>query len=213
MVKKVAKKSKSPYSVHPGVAMVQNWIATLKEKTGKSFEEWLKFIKKNGPDDEKPCRTWLKESHGLGTNTAWWLAERALAKSKMGLNDEDPENYLREAPLYVDEMYSGGKAGLRPIYDALLKLALGMAGDVKACPCKTIVPLYRNHVFAQLKPTTRTRIDLGLALKNMETPARLIDTGGFAKKDRISRRIPISSVAEIDDEVKHWLKVAYDIDA
>ena len=39
-----------------------------------------------------------------------------------------------------------------------------MAEDVKACPCKTMVPLYREHVFAQIKPTTNSRIDLGFAL-------------------------------------------------
>ncbi|PYT26441.1 MAG: hypothetical protein DMG57_21500 [Acidobacteria bacterium] len=44
--------------------------------------------------------------------------------------------------------------------------------------------MYRNHVFAQIKPTTRTRIDFGLALKDRKTPNRLIDTGGFVKKDR-----------------------------
>jgi hypothetical protein len=102
---------------------------------------------------------------------------------------------------------------LRPIYDALLKVGLGTGKEAKACPCQTIVPLYRNHVFAQIKPTTQTRIDIGFALKDMKATGRLIDTGGFAKKDRITHRIPISSVNDIDDEVKHWLKVAYDLDA
>jgi hypothetical protein len=41
---------------------------------------------------------------------------------------------------------------------------------------------------------------------------RLIDTGGFAKKDRITHRIPISSLTEIDDEVKHWLRMAFEED-
>ncbi len=205
------KASKSPYSVHPGVAMVQGWIATMKEKTGRTLDEWMKHIKKEGPDDEKACRTWLKEKYGVGTNTAWWLAERA-AGNKPGLADEDPDAYLREAPLYVDAMFADGKAALRPLYEELLRVGLGIANDVKACPCKTIVPLYRNHVFAQLKPTTRTRLDLGLALKNLETPPRLIDTGGFAKKDRITRRIPITTMDEIDDQVRHWLKMAYDLD-
>jgi hypothetical protein len=40
----------------------------------------------------------------------------------------------------------------------------------------------------------------------------LIDTGGFAKKDRITHRFEIMSVDNIDDEVKHWLKIAYDMD-
>jgi hypothetical protein len=75
------------------------------------------------------------------------------------------------------------------------------------------VPLYRNHVFAQIKPTTQTRIDMGFALGDLKPTGRLIDTGGFAKKDRITHRIPITSLDDIDDEVKHWLKVAYDRDA
>ena len=113
----------------------------------------------------------------------------------------------------VEKMFSGGKAKLRPLYDALLKLGLKTGKEAKACPCQTIVPLYRNHVFAQIKPTTQTRIDMGFALGDMKPTGRLIDTGGFAKKDRITHRIPITSIDDIDDEVKHWLKVAYDRDA
>jgi hypothetical protein len=204
---------RSLYSVHPGVAMVQKWIAELKAKTGRSLEEWITVVKKSGPGDEKACRAWLKEVHGFGTNNAWWLAERALAKDDKGIMEDDPESYLNAAEVYVEEMFGGAKAGLRPIYDALLALGLGLADDVKACPCKTIVPLYRNHVFAQIKPTTRTRIDFGFALKDTPATGRLIDTGGFQKKDRITHRIPIESVADIDDEVKRWLKTAYDMDA
>jgi len=200
---------RSIYSVHPGVAMIQKWVAELKDKTGRSLEEWLKHIKKAGPKDEKGRREWLKKEYGLGTNTCWWLAERAEGK---GEEEADPDAYLEAAERYVDEMFSGGKAGLRPIYDALLKLGLKTGKEAKACPCQTIVPLYRNHVFAQIKPTTQTRIDMGFALGDLKGAGRLIDTGGFAKKDRITHRIPISSLKDIDDEVKHWLKVAYDRD-
>ncbi|MBZ5536331.1 MAG: DUF5655 domain-containing protein [Acidobacteriia bacterium] len=84
---------------------------------------------------------------------------------------------------------------------------------MKASPSKTIVPLYRNHVFAEIKPATRTRIDLGFALRDLKARGRLIDTGGLAKKDRITHRIPIAKLEEIDDEVKHWLKIAYELDA
>src|SRR5262244_353333 len=125
----------------------------------------------------------------------------------------DPDEYLESAERDVEEMFSGGKAHLRPLYDALLKVGLKTGKETKACPCSTIVPLYRNHVFAQIKPTTQTRIDMGFALGDMKPTGRLIDTGGFAKKDRITHRIPITSMDDIDDEVKHWLKVAYDRDA
>jgi hypothetical protein len=65
----------------------------------------------------------------------------------------------------------------------------------------------------QIKPATRTRIDFGFALGNTKATGRLIDTGGFAKKDRITHRIPIAALTEIDGEVKKWLRVAYDRDA
>lgn len=202
-------KPKSIYGVHPGVAMTQKWIAELKEKTGRSLDEWLSFIKKNGPKDENARREWLKTEHGLGTNSAGWLAEQAEGE---GTEVNDPDTYLQAAEGYVEKMFSGGKAALRPIYDTLLKLGLKTGKEAKACPCQTIVPLYRNHVFAQIKPTTRTRIDMGFALGDMKPKGRLIDTGGFAKKDRITHRIEITSLKDIDDEVKRWLKVAYDRD-
>lgn len=200
---------KSLYSVHPGVTMVQATIARLKEKTGRTLDEWLKLVKKSGPPTEKERREWLKEQYNLGTNYSWWIAEQSVGK---GTEEADPYEYLKAADRYVEEMYSGGKAGLRPIYDRLLTLGLGTGTDVRACPCKTIVPLYRNHVFAQIKPSTRTRIDFGFALGATRGKGRLVETGGFAKKDRITHRIAISSLEEIDDEVKRWLKTAYDLD-
>lgn len=207
-----ATKTKSLYDVHPGVAMVQKWVDDLKAKTGRSLEEWVAFTRKEGPKGEKERREWLKIQHKLGTNSSWWIAERAEGKS----GDEDsPEAYLKAAVSYVEEQYAGPKAKLRPIYDRLLELGKKTGGDVKACPCKTIVPLYRNHVFAQIKPTTNSRVDLGFALAKYKgkLPKRVIDTGGFAKKDRITHRIEIASVGEIDEEVKKWLKAAYELDA
>jgi hypothetical protein len=41
----------------------------------------------------------------------------------------------------------------------------------------------------------------------------LIDTGGLAKKDRITHRIEITEVGQIDDEVRKWIKTAYELDA
>jgi hypothetical protein len=129
-----------------------------------------------------------------------------------GRGAESPEEYLANADAYVEAMFSGPKAALRPFYDQLLRLGFSLGPDVKACPCKTIVPLYRKHVFAQLKPSTRTRLDLGFALGPRKAAGRLIDTGGYAKKDRITHRIPISSPTDIDDEVQRWLRLAYEED-
>ena len=203
-------KTQALYDVHPGVAMVQKWVAELKMKTGRSLEEWLALVKKEGPKDEKSRRAWLKTKHKLGTNSAWWISERAAGKGE----DDSPEAYLKSAAHYVEGQYSGPKAKLRPIFEEFLKLGRSIGDDVKVCPCKTIVPLYREHVFAQIKPTTNSRVDLGFALTHYKgkLPRRLVDTGGLAKKDRITHRIELTSVSQIDGEVKKWLKTAYDLD-
>jgi hypothetical protein len=64
-------------------------------------------------------------------------------------------------------MFSGAKAALHPLYEELLRVGLGIGKDVKACPCQTMVPLYRRHVFAQIKPANadphRSRLRLGRA--------------------------------------------------
>jgi hypothetical protein len=202
--------AKSPYSVHPSIPYVQNIIAKLKTKTGRTIEEWVEFVKKDGPKTEGERRTWLKERHKLGTNYAWWIAERSVGK---GEEDGDPAAYLRQAPKYVAGMFAGKRAGLKPIYDKLLRVGLGSGKDAKACPCKTIVPLYREHVFAEIKPATNTRIDLGLALGEVKGkfPKR-IESVKNAKGNRITHRIAIESVDQVDEFVEQWLKEAYEAD-
>src|SRR3989440_12677626 len=102
-----AAKKKSIYGVHPGVMMAQKWIGELKQKTGRTLEEWLKLIKKEGPPTEKERREWLKESHGLGTNSAWRLAERSFGG---GEEKGEPDDYRRAAGGDVEKMF-GGKKG------------------------------------------------------------------------------------------------------
>jgi hypothetical protein len=115
--------------------------------------------------------------------------------------------YLSFAPGNVEEMFTG-QENLRSIHDALIELGRSLGSDVKVCPCRTIVPLYRKYQFAQVKPTTKTRIVFGLAFGDTKATGRLSDAGGFAKKDRSTHRIPISDVKEIDAEVTKWLKTA-----
>jgi Domain of unknown function (DUF5655)/Domain of unknown function (DUF4287) len=213
MAKAGEAKTKSLYGIHPGVAMLRKSLGELKEKTGRAIEEWIALAKKEGPKDDKARRAWLKAKHKLGTNYAGWVSERVEGKGTADM--DSPETYLKAAEIYVEEQYAGAKEKLRPVYDELLRLGMSTGADVKACPCKTMVPLYREHVFAQIKPTTNTRIDLGFALAKYKgkLPKRIIDTGGLAKKDRITHRMELKSTSEIDGEVKKWLRTAYELDS
>jgi hypothetical protein len=204
--------SRSIYSVHPGIAIVQKWVAELNEKTGRTLDQWIEHIKHAGPPDEKNCRDWLKGAYSLGNNAAWWLAEKALGDPQK-LAEDTPEGYLAIAPQYVEQMYSGGKEMLKPIHDEIIKFAQQLGDDLRICPCKTMVPLYRRHVFAQIKPATQKRIDIGFALGEEPFTSRLHDTGGLTKKDRITHSVALTSLADFDLQVKRWLKQAYERDA
>lgn len=140
-------KGKSGYDVHPSVIMIQEVIAGMKEKTGRTLEQWVKLARTEGPGDERKRREWLKARHGLGTNYARWVAERSFGKGE----DGDPNSYLAVAGRYVAKLFSAPKLVLVPIYDALLKLGRRLGADVRVCPCQTVVPFYRNHVFAQIR--------------------------------------------------------------
>jgi len=206
---------KSIYGVHPGVAYTQSVLDNLAASSGRGLEAWVAHLKKAGPKGAatKQLAAWLK-GQGLGATQAALVAARATdGTDRHAFFEQTAEGYLQAAEAYVEALYAGKKAHLRPLHDALLKLGLSLGKDVTACPCKTFVPLYRRHVIAQIKPTTLTRIDLGLALGDpatlVDAGGRLLDTGGFAKKDRITHRIEIRTLGDIDPFVTRWLKQAY----
>lgn len=204
------KKKNLRYGVHPGVKMMQDWEKSLPQKTGRSLEEWVAHLKKEGPKDIVQQRIWLHKNYKLGTNASAWIVEYSVGKAPW---EGNPDSYLIAAEQYVKAMFSGPKEPLLPLYETLLETVLDLFPDVKACPCKTIVPIYRNHVIAQIKPTTRTRIDLGFALKDTPFTNRLLDSGGHAKKDRITHKIAISKLSDIDQDVVRYLKLAHKLDA
>jgi len=203
-------KAKAPtYSIHPAVSHAQAMVGNLAKTTGRTLPAWLELLSKQKLAEARAIRQWLKDEHGLGMSSCMLIADAAAG----GSDSFSGEAYLRAAPVYVDQLFDGPKAVLRPLYETLVGIALQLGQDVKLSPCKTFVPLYRQHVFAQLKPSTRTRLDLGLALGGLQAKGRLIDTGGFAKKDRITHRIAISEATDIDGETRDWLACAYIADA
>lgn len=194
------------YDVHPSVAYVQALLANLEAKSGRSLEAWVVQIQAERPADPK---AWLK-AQGLGSTQAGFVVQRAGAAPGHAF-DDTPEGYLAAAPSYVDNQYGGKKAALRPLFERLVGLARGLGSDVRVCPCETIVPFYRHHVFAEVKPFA-SRLDLGLALGDptlVQEPGGLLkDTGGFKKKDRITHKVELVSEADLGKALP-WLARAY----
>jgi hypothetical protein len=194
----------SVYSPHPSFAMEESSLANLRERTGLGLSEWIDRLRQQGPLDDKAARAWLKAQHpAITTNYQHWIVERAQGKGSA-------EHYDPDA--MVEAMFAK-KEGLFPIYEQSLRFVFSLGSDVKVSPCQTIIPVFRNHVFAQFKPSTRTRLDLGLCLRGVDQiPPRPIATGGLEKKDRITHRFALTSLADLDAEVAHWLHKAYELD-
>ena len=90
---------------------------------------------------------------------------------------------------YVDRQYTGAKAALRPIYDALAAAATGFGDDVTVEGRGTYTPLVRGRQFVAVAAATRDRVDLGLRFTNPPVSARLQPaTGPGHAQDRAARR-------------------------
>jgi Domain of unknown function (DUF5655)/Domain of unknown function (DUF4287) len=196
--------------VHPAIKHAQAMLSSVEARTGTPLDEWLALAQASGHLENKPMIAWLRAEKGLGGPTAMAIASKALGHNE----DFDAGAYLKRAPSKIDQQYQGKKIALRPLADALFASLDGLGDDVGASPCKTFVPFYRHHVFAQIKAATQKRIDVGLALARYDgdIPPCVTSTGGAAKGDRITHRIAVTAPEDIDSDLIHWIKTAYELD-
>ena len=108
----------------------------------------------------------------------------------------------------VTMQYSKGKEHLRPILDKILEAVKGFGDDVEVAPKKASVSLRRKRQFALVKPSTKTRIDLGLKYNAAPDSERILDSGSFGTM--CSNRVILTSVEEVNDELIAFLKTAYE---
>jgi len=198
MAKAAAKKSK--YSPHPGLMKEGDDKEKLRAATGKTFDEWVALARKSGPKTQRECRAWLQKEHGHKMREAWWIATAAVA-------DDDQPSYS-SPELLVDALYSGPKAALRPVHEKVVDAALACGADVIATSCKTMVPLYRKHVFAELKPVNDS-VEVGLSLGDVPAKGRLLPPDGRQPGDRLTHRVLLAKESDVDAEFKGWLATAY----
>ena len=97
---------------------------------------------------------------------------------------------------------------MRPVYDAIVEAVSGFGGDVELAPKKAYVSLRRAKQFALVQPSTKTRVDVGINLKDVPADGRLEASGSF--NAMVSHRVRLSSPDDVDAELLAWLCMAYD---
>jgi hypothetical protein len=173
---------------------------SMKERTGKTLEEWVAAVQASGIDplDQKAVRNWLKSEHGVKQNSPWAIADAAARAAGW------------QAPTvaeYVDNQYAGPKQALRPIFDKLAEAALALGDDVSMEGRGGYTPFVRKRQFAAVEAPSRRHVDLGLRYMSAPESARLAPAKAPGQS---THKVRLESVDEVDDEVLHLLAAAYD---
>ena len=91
------------------------------------------------------------------TGPRWWPGEQAAEAAADGGPGSDP----------VSALYTGKKASLRPLHDALIDTIQAFGDDIEVAPKKGYLSLRRRKQFAMIQPSAPGRIDLGLILRDV----------------------------------------------
>lgn len=183
--------------------MMSAVTASMKERTGRTLEEWVALVAASGIDplDQNAVRRWLKREHGVLQNSQWAIADAAARAA--GWKRPDTEEY-------IERQYEGPKAALRPIFERLRDILLSLGDDVSMEGRGTYIPFVRRRQFAAVAAATRTRVDVGLRFT--AAPASPLLTPANAP-GQATHRLSLASVDDVTPEVEALLRAAYDQNA
>ncbi|MDX1377847.1 MAG: DUF4287 domain-containing protein, partial [Anaerolineales bacterium] len=146
---------------------VQTQMDNIQKKTGKSLDQLAAIVKKSGLTKHGEIRDMLKEKLGLGHGDANTLVHVVLK------SDGTRAARGKSMDEVLDEIYSGAKAGFRPIHEKLMK-NINKFGDFDIVPKKGYVSLRRKKQFAMIGPKTNTRFEVGINAKDLKKNKRLL---------------------------------------
>lgn len=175
-----------------------NQLANIEKRSGKSLAELVALVKSSGLAKHGEVIALLKKSLGLGHGDA-----NAIALYARSAGTEPADTSPETA---VEQLYSGPKAGLRPIHDVLMAKLKGF-GEFEVAPKKGYLSLRRAKQFACVTPSTKTRLDVGIILKGAKGTARLVAQPAQAM---FPFKVGLTSAGEVDRELLSWLRQAYD---
>lgn len=176
-------------------------LANIETRTGKSLAELATLLKATGLSKHAELRDHLKTTLGMGHGDANTLVHHVLGS--LGGPAVAPEQVDGDL---LAEIYSGPRAGLRPVHDALMA-AINTFGPFEVAPKKGYVSLRRKRQFAMIGPPTNTRVELGLNMKGVPATGRLIEqpAGGMC-----NYKVKLTQAGEVDAQLIAWVRTAYD---
>jgi hypothetical protein len=178
----------------------QTQINNIQKKTGKSLDELTSIVKSSGLTKHGEIRDMLMRELGLGYGDANALAHLVRQSDGMRAAEGKSEDEV------LDEIYSGKKADLRPIHEALMAEIVKF-GEFETLPKKGYVSLRRKKQFAMIGPKTNTRVEVGLNTKDLPTDERLLEQ---PKGSMCNYIVQVTDAKEVDGQLFDWIRQAYE---
>lgn len=147
---------------------------SLAARTGRSLDQWVAVVQASGLDplDQKSVRAWLRDEHGIGQNSQWAIAFAAAEAAGWSMPS------VQE---FTDGLYQGRHAALRPVHDAVIRLALSLP-ETRAQGRATYIPVVHRTQFLAVAPGPRGTLRVGLRFRGaVPEDARLEPAKGFAQ--------------------------------
>ena len=179
---------------------IQTQLDNIQKKTGKSLAELSTLVKSSGLTKHGEIRDMLKTTLGLGHGDANTLVHVVLQ------SDGTSSAAGKSTDAVLDEIYTGPKAGMRPIHDALMK-EINTFGDFEVVPKKGYVSLRRKKQFAMIGPKTNTRFEVGINARELPANPRLL---AQPKASMCQYVVNVADASEVNPELIGWIRTAYE---
>jgi hypothetical protein len=180
----------------------QAYLDTIKEKTGKTPEDFKVLAQQKGllTDGVKagPVVAWLQQDYGLGRGHAMAIVQtlRDATLPKVTAQDRLAERFV------------GEKARWRKPFDALVTKMKTFGPQVTVSPTDSYISLLRKGRKFGIVQVTSARLDIGIKLKGVAPTGRFESADGW--NSMVTHRVRVNDPKQIDDEVLEWLKRAYE---
>lgn len=172
-----------------GEAILRN----LKDKTGKSIEEWFAEINtKDLPKSKKELSKILKENYGLGHFQA-----RKITEEFLGIHEYADEKTLIQNQFTKEQL---------DIFETIQSYILGLGKDVKMKPCKTYVPFSRKTQFVAISSSKKGVL---IAIYINSSSCKGYENKSFSGSPKLNFRCELNSKDEFNDVIKDGLTLAY----
>ncbi len=179
---------------------VESQVNNIQKKTDKTLEELSAFVHGTGLTKHGEIRSAVMRDLGLSYGDANSLVHYALQSDGTRAAQGESIGSI------TDEIYSGPKAGLRPIHDRIMAEIEGF-GPFDIVPKKGYLSLRRKKQFAMIGPANKTQVEVGLNMKGVGASNRLAE---MRPGDMCQYKVKLADTEEVDQEITNWIKQAYE---